>query len=111
MMTNDSSNGNNSAFNKVYKGSLIPCQTLQVTTTSFTDTAIITLRNPCGNTIYMAWLAATADAHPPGSAIDVYPGDTHTLKPSQLGSIENRFLLIHNTSSVNEGKYEIEVAG
>ena len=96
---------------KMYTGSLIPCQTLQVTTISLTGNATITLRNPGDTSIYMAWLAAAANDNPPGSAIDVYPGDTHVIELSQTGSFENKFLLIHNTSAVKEGVYEIEVVG
>lgn len=108
---NGSSKNGQHADNRTFIGSLIPCQTLQVVKYSFTDASIITLRNPGDASIYMAWLAATADEHPPGSAIDVCPGEVHTIKPSQLGSLENKCLLIHNTSSVKKGNYVIEVTG
>lgn len=95
----------------VYTGDVAPGATIQVLNRTFTDTATITLRNTDDNATFMVWLSATADAAPPGTATDVNPGDSHTLKPSQLGSLENTFLLIHNSSAVNEGAYEVEVVG
>jgi hypothetical protein len=37
------------------------------------------------------------------------PGSTADVKPSDLGNLANTFLLVKNTSEVNEGAYEVVV--
>lgn len=95
-----------------YAATLLPTQTLQVLNRTFTDTATLTIRNPDDNAPFVIWLAATAGEAPPQNApLTVQPGQAHQLKPSQLGNLANTFLLVHNSSEVNEGAYEVEVVG
>lgn len=78
----------------------------------FADTATLTIRNPGDNaSSIFGCLDASPGEAMPATAMEILPGKSHEVKPSQLGPLTNHFLLIHNTSSVNEGAWEVEVVG
>ena len=96
---------------KTLSGTIAADSTIQVLNRLFTDTATLTIRNPDDNAAIFVWLAATPNETMPSTAIEVEPGKAHDVKPSQLGALTNPFLLIHNSSAVNEGAWEVEVVG
>ncbi len=96
---------------KTFGGIIGADKTVEVLNRLFTDTAAITIRNPDDNATIFTWLAATPNETMPFTAIEVEPGKAHDLKPSQLGPLTNPFLLIYNSSEVNEGAWEVEVVG
>jgi len=69
----------------------------------------ITITNTGTNAPLLLWLAATATEAAGTLAKTIQPGETQTYTPDQLGSAGNTFLLISNTSEVNEAKYAVEV--
>jgi hypothetical protein len=97
---------------KLYNGSIAAGGTVEVVNRLFTDSTVITLRNNSDNASLFVWLNDTSDnGEVPSSAIEIKPGETMQVKPSELGPLENPFLLIHNSSNVNEGEWEVEVVG
>ena len=96
---------------KNYSGSVAADATVEVLNRLFTDTATITIRNPDDNAGIFVWLAPTPNAPMPSAALEILPGNAHEVKPSQLGPLANPFLLVHNSSGVNEGAFEVEVVG
>ena len=96
---------------KNYSGSVAADATVEVLNRLFTDTATITIRNPDDNAGIFVWLAPAPNAPMPSAALEILPGNAHEVKPSQLGPLANPFLLVHNSSGVNEGAFEVEVVG
>jgi len=77
----------------------------------FTDTATITFSNTGINADLEIYLSGTIDGLPTSYAITVKPGQSSVIKPSHLGDLKNPFLLIKNTSTINEGSYEVVILG
>lgn len=94
-----------------YTGTVKTSETVQVLNRTLKDSIKITLTNPDDNAAYIAFLAATANAQPTGQGIEVAPGASIVVKPSQLGSLNDTFLLIKNLSAVNDAAYAVELVG
>lgn len=95
----------------ITQGNLVPLQLKVVLNQMLTDTVTITFRNPGTNSSYLVWLSPTADGKAPADAYEIKPGDSLEIKPSKLGNLSYTFLLVQNTSAVNDGQYEIEFVG
>lgn len=97
---------------KLFSGIIAADSTIMVLNRLFTDNTVITLRNTDDNAGFFVWLSATSNnGTVPPEAIELNPGESKQVKPSELGPLTNPFLLIHNSSSVNEGAWQVEVVG
>jgi hypothetical protein len=88
---------------------LSPGQIAVILNRTLTDTTSLTIRNTDDNAPFAIWLAATEKKAVPPTALIVQPGNTAEVKPSDLGNLANTFLLVKNTSEVNDGAYEVVV--
>ena len=77
----------------------------------FTDSTEIAFKNTGTTAALLVWLALLSTDAPGTLAKEVQPGHSLIVKPSQLGDLENTFLLVKNTSEVNDGSYEINITG
>jgi hypothetical protein len=94
---------------QTYANPLAPGQIAVILNRTFTDTTSLTIRNTDDNAPFAIWLAATEKEAVPPTALIIQPGNTADVKPSDLGNLTNTFLLVKNTSEVNEGSYEVVV--
>ena len=78
---------------------------------TFTDTYTIEIKNTGTNASYWIWLGATATDTDNTMAIEVKPGKTATIKPSDIGDLKKTFLMIKNDSTVNATSYEVTLIG
>jgi len=96
---------------QTFTGTLAAGQVVTVIDKTFTDTSNLTIRNPDDNAAIAVWLAPDGEGtEPPEDALVVQPGHAANVKPSELGPLENPFLLVKNISAVNEGAYEVVIA-
>jgi len=77
----------------------------------FTDNWSIIIRNKGTNVAFEIWLGATALETTSVKSVILQPGNAISLKPSDLGDLNNSFLLIKNLSAVNSADYEIVIIG
>ena len=96
---------------QVLNGTIIAEGTVVVINKTFTDTFTIEVENNGTNAAFWVWLGATSIDGDDSMAIEVQPGKTVTLKPSDLGDLKKTFLLIKNNSSVNVASYIVTIIG
>jgi hypothetical protein len=93
-----------------FEGSLAIGTTKELLNKTLAEDTEITVTNTGTNAPLVIWLAATNTEAPSTQAKTIQPGETLTFTPTQLGSLAHTFLLVKNTSEVNEAKYAVEVA-
>jgi hypothetical protein len=96
---------------ETFVGDIPPQATNSVLNETLTDSMELTLRNTGTNANIQAWLAAAETDPAPADAVEVAPGKSAVVKPSDLGKAGNTFLLVKNPSTVNNAQYEIILVG
>lgn len=96
---------------ETFTGTLSAGQAVTVIDKTFTDSTDLTIRNTDDNAAIAVWLAPDGEeTTPPAEALEIQPGRTANVKPSELGPLENPFLQVKNLSEVNEGAYEVVIS-
>ena len=96
---------------KTLVGTPAPGQIVVLLNHSLTDNNTIQAQNPDDNADYVLYLGHTATEEPNGRGIIVKAGRGKRPKPSDLGDLNDTFLLLKNLSDVNEGAYVVKVGG
>jgi hypothetical protein len=97
--------------NKTFAGALAPLEIRVLLNHSLTDINTIQAQNPDDNAEWIVYIAHTAISQPDGLGRIVKPGRSSRPKPSDIGNLDNTFLLIKNMSDVNEGSFVVKVSG
>ena len=95
----------------LHNGTLIFSETKLLINKILTDNTVINIANSGDNAAFRVWLSPTATGVPPDTAVEVQPGATVIVKPSDLGNLANPFLLINNESAVNVANYDVDIIG
>ena len=98
---------------ETFTGTLLPLQQKAVVNRIFpTTTTTITIRNIDDNANLLVWLGTAENETPPTTAVEIPAGQHHDFKPSDLGNAAtNSFLILKNSSNINNGDYEVEIVG
>jgi len=96
---------------KTFAGSLAPGEIRVILNHSLTDTNSIHAQNPDDNADYQIYIGHTATSQPNGTGRLLKVGRGTRPKPSELGDLNDTFLLLKNLSDVNEGAYVVKVGG
>ncbi|HLG36036.1 MAG TPA: hypothetical protein VI757_14235, partial [Bacteroidia bacterium] len=96
---------------KTYAGGPAPNEIIVILNHTLTDSVVIEVQNPDDNADFRLYLAHTANEEPLGRGITMKVGGHLHPKPSDLGDLNDTFLLLKNLSDVNQGAYVIKVRG
>ena len=96
---------------KTFAGSIAPGEIVVILNHALTDTNTLQVQNPDDNADFIVYIAHLATDQPDGIGRQVKAGKGIRPKPSELGNLDNTFLLIKNISDVNEGAYIVKVGG
>ena len=95
----------------VHSGTLIFSEIKMILNRTLTDNVVINIKNSGENAEFKVWLSATPTGLPADIAVEVQPGMSVIVKPSDLGDLIYPFLLIKNESGVNVANYIIDIIG
>jgi hypothetical protein len=89
-------------------GTMLPNEIKVVANRLFTDNHHIRASNPDDNADYIIYLGHTATSEPGTVGKVAKFGHGIRPKPSQLGNLDDSFLLVKNMSDVNDGTYLVD---
>ena len=95
----------------VFTGDIAPHGVAEIINKLLTDTFTIVVKNTGETASLWIWIGATATDFDNKMAVEIKPGKTVTLKPSDIGDLIKTFLLIKNDNVVNTGSYEVTIIG
>ena len=94
-----------------FTGTLAVSENKDLLNRTLTPRVTVTVQNTCVNADVMVWLALSPKDVAPVTAVTVKANSTATLKASDLGDLKNPFLMITNSSSINEASYIVTLKG
>ena len=92
-----------------YEGSVAAGTTALVVNVMMKKSWDIEVTNTGTNAALKIWIGATANEAAPATAIEILPGETLSLHPTELGDLAHTFLLLKNESAVNATGYEVSI--
>jgi hypothetical protein len=94
-----------------FAGALTIKGTRVVVNITFTDSMFLEIQNPDDNADILVGLVHSPEDQPGPKAKTIKPQKGIRVKPSEIGDLNDTFLVVVNKSDVNEGAYFIKIKG